>query len=282
MNREEELLRQACEEIAQEETDALRRKMDLSSARQIEAIYKRHQKSVIALLNAQLKKRGGMKRVWQIAACLALVIGAAAGLLMQNAPEPTPLTPTGTSGPVHPYYTSAPTETPEPTPTLAPSPTVSEKPDITPTFAPTSTQNPTETPTAVPTETPAPLPSQNPAASLAPAGWQGAYFPAYLPDGCHITQAENDGERAFAVIGYPANPDVITYSEYFTARPLPAAGDTASYILLNGCVMLREQSAEGVTALTWDQDGRTFRLTAEEGFAEEMQKMAAALQKISE
>lgn len=292
MSREEDLLRKACEEIAEEETEALRREMDLPSVRQIDALYRRHQKSVSALLDAQLKKRLGVKRFLQIAACLALLMGAGAAAF-RNLPEPTPLSP-GVTASVLPYYTQSPT--PEPTVPISPEPTYSPTPQ--PTITPVPTPSPTEaaepasaaagfpTLSNIPTDIPEVLPTQEPITpsenDLIPTAWRGTYFPDYLSWGLEITGMGANDEQAMVILGSTSRPDVITFTEYFSAHSLPAAGDTASYVPLNGVLALRETSAEGVVTLTWDQDGRTFRLTAEEDYADGIEKMAAALQKVSE
>lgn len=290
MSREEDLLRKACEEIAEEETEALRREMDLSSVRQIDALYRRHQKSVSALLDAQFKKRLGMKRFLEIAACLALLMGAGAAAF-RNRPAPTPLSP-GVTASILPYHPVSPT----PEPTITPEPTYSPTPQ--PTITPAPTPSPTEaaepaaaaagSPTLsyISTDIPEVFPTQEPItpseSDLIPTAWRGTYFPDYLSWGLEITGIGANDEQAMVILGSTSRPDVITFTEYFSARSLPAAGDTASYVPLNGVLALRETSAEGVVTLTWDQDGRTFRLTAEEDYADGIEKMAAALQKVSE
>ena len=290
MNREENLLRKACEEIAEEETEALRREMDLPSVRQIDALYRRHQQTVSALLDAQFKKRFGMKRFLEIAACLALLMAAGAAAF-RNRPEPTPLSP-GVTASVLPYYTQSPTPeptvTPEPTHSPTPQPTITPAPTPFPTEAaepasaaagfPTPFLDPTNIPTVSPTDAPVLTSGGIPV----PTSWRGAYFPDYLSWGLEVTGAGANDEQAMVILGSTSRPDVITFTEYFSARSLPAAGDEASYVPLNGVLALRETSAEGVVTLTWDQDGRTFRLTAEEDYADGIEKMAAALQKISE
>ena len=193
MKREEELLRQALEELAQEETDELEGSLSRSEIRQAEELYRHHRKSALGLIRKNTRKAANPVYTYlRIAAAVAVVVGLVIFSLNRSQPDNIIQVQPPTSS-VAPYYSPVPSDSPEPAesaapvtpePTVIPAedsqgktiPTETEKFDLKETISPTIIPNITEyqtilptnilqakeTETAVPTSTPTLRPTDAP------------------------------------------------------------------------------------------------------------------------
>ena len=185
MKREEELLRQAFEELAQEEADELESSLSRSEIRQAEDLYRRHRRTALSLIRKNTRKASSPVYTYlRIAAAVAVVIGLVIFSLNRSQPDNIIQVQPPTAS-VAPYYSPAPTDSPTPIETstpFTPEPTVipaedsqgetipTEAPifDIEETVSPTFTPNLTESPAALPTnisqatETPTEAPTSTP------------------------------------------------------------------------------------------------------------------------
>ena len=280
MKQQEDWLRQACERLAQEETEKLESSLTRQDIREAEALFKQHKRKALALIGRNSKKSGRGMAYLRAAACLILVIGGVYFALTRSSPDPVPLSPGSTSS-VAPYLTPSPTFSPVPTapaPTATPyletSPTVTavftEIPTVSPTFTPTPTVTPTFTPTPSPTETP-PTPTPAP---LIPGAWTGEYFPEWLPEGYEFVQLEQ-GEGSRSAV-YALGDSRLIFTEYDAADavPLPDAAertDAPAYIQCGDTVALRVPTQNG-TFISWSAQGRSFSLLTRADQPEEIVK----------
>lgn len=200
MKRSDDLLREACGQLAQEETDQLDRSLSRAEIRQAEEAYRHHRSKALALIRKNTKKTAApVRTVLRIAAMAAVIIGAVYLSLNRTAPENVYLNQQPTAS-VGPYYTPVPTDTPEPSdipepaetlsPTFYPENTINADskttytpnppeiltvfptytdsfPDI-PTASPTARPTETPDPTAAPTDRPTFLPAEQPTARPEP------------------------------------------------------------------------------------------------------------------
>ena len=281
MNREEDMIRRACEEIAREETDAFEKSLTRGDIRQAEDAYRRHRKKALALISSRLGKRGGrFVRYLSAAAAVLLLLGGVYLSLRQNTPDPVPLSAVPTAS-VGPYWIKEPDDTPAPTPPITPAPTMNlnyiptEKPIITEIsdLSPTNTPIPTAIPTLIPTKSP--LPTQTPFAetvnlqedlSPVPPTWQGSYFPFDLPKDAVLLSCEN-GEKLYTAV-YQTADGIVTFTEYQDSHmaDIPE-GAKISYVQWEETVALRLEDAHGVT-LSWTMDGKSFSLFGPKDSAE--------------
>jgi len=290
--RNDENLRRAMQEIAQEETEQFARSLSREERRQAEEIYRHHRRRVLSLI----RRSGGKKPSYtgmflKAVAALAIVIGGIVLFQRQTFQEPTPLSPV-TTGTVSPFYsfTPSPTETPVPTqvPTLFPtqtpyitdiptfSPTLTPLPSDSPTPRPTETPSPTETPapaeTSAPTETP--LPAMVDAAP--PSSWQGSYFPGQVPAG--YAPGEKKEKDGVSSVSFTNGSSVIVFTESSSLSSLPVTdGSGVTYVQWDGVVALRAEK-DGMVELTWDQDGHSFSLRSTDGG--EAERVARTVKKI--
>lgn len=289
MKRKEDLLKEACARLAQEETEALIRSLDEKTSQEAEALFKRHRRKIFALIREN-SARGRSKALVYLraAACLALIAGAVWISLSHQAPAPTPLSPLPTAS-VAPYMTQAPTASPLPSPSPSPSPTFSPVPTNIPTISPTETplltQKPAESSTQSPTFTPIPSSSPSPAPTFSPSpapqyapvpqAWTGQYFPK-LPLNAVLLQVET-GENMLSAAFDLGNGKQVIFSEYENAQLLPVPeGAHLSYIPLHEGLALLIEEEERAT-LVWEMDGRSFALNGE---TEEIKALASTVEKI--
>lgn len=295
MNRSDELLREACAQIAEDETDALARHASPALNREAEELYRRHRRHVFRLIEKNSKKHT-RPAVWlRAAACFVLMAGVVFLALHQRQPDHNiPLSP-GPSASIAPF-TAVPTATPAPAATAEPTPTVTPEPtelpyetaisEVTPVSLNSSVQyfnnepaeingEPEEITEAIILPTPAPTPQ--PVPTQAENGlecWPGLFFPAGMaiqPE--QITLADD-----YAVYTYAGEHGPILFTEYAAAALLsPVPNGAQQYVALNGVVALME-TANGQTTLTWSMDGHTLVLTAP---AEDAERIALTVGKIA-
>lgn len=295
MNRSDELLREACAQIAEDETDALARHASPALTREAEELYRRHRRHVFRLIEKNSKKHS-RPAVWlRAAACFVLMAGVVFLALHQRQPDHNiPLSP-GPSASIAPF-TAVPTATPAPAATAEPTPTVTPEPtelpyetaisEVTPVSLNSSVQyfnnepaeingEPEEITEAIILPTPAPTPQ--PVPTQAENGlecWPGLFFPAGMaiqPE--QITLADE-----YAVYTYADAHGLVSFTEYAAAALLsPVPNGERQYVALNGVVALME-TANGQTTLTWAMDGHTLVLTAP---AEDAERIALTVGKIA-
>ena len=295
MNRSEELLREACAQIAEDETEALARHVSPALKREAEEMYRRHRRHVFRLIEKNSKKHT-RPAVWlRAAACFVLVAGVAFLALQQRQPDyNTPLAP-GPSASTAPF-TAVPTATPAPAATAEPAPTVTPEPtelpyetavsEVTPVSLNSSVQYFNNEPAEIngepegvteATVPPTPAPTLLPQSALAENGldcWPGLFFPAGMtvqPD--QITRLD---DHAIYTCADEHGP--VVFTEYTAAVLLsPVPNGAQQYVALNGVVALME-TANGQTTLTWTMDGHTLVLTAP---AEDAERIALTVGKIT-
>lgn len=288
MNRSDELLREACAQIAEDETDALARHVSPALNREAEEMYRRHRRYVFRLIEKNSKKHS-RPAVWlRTAACFVLMAGVVFLALHQRQPDHnTPLSP-GPSASIAPFTsdpadTSSPAATAEPTHTVTPNltelPYASTAVEGTPAPLeapePDTNRAPDEITEAIILPTPAPTPQ--PVPTQAENGlecWPGLFFPAGMaiqPE--QITLADD-----YAVYTYADAHGLVSFTEYAAAALLsPVPNGERQYVALNGVVALME-TANGQTTLTWSMDGHTLVLTAP---AEDAERIALTVGKIA-
>lgn len=287
MKREDEILRETCALLAQEETQELEKSISPKMEQAAEALYQRHRRRVFALISQNTKRqKGRLAPYLRAAACLVLALGAAWLFGQQNMKDPVPADQLPTVS-VMPYFTVEPSPSPSVIPTDKPTTIPTEAPEMTeiPTIIPTETQNQTEIPTEIPTETPSPVPTMTPEPTATPAperkirpdDWSGLYLPGRMPDAYQWFSSQEGENKRTAVYTDPDGKE-ITFTEYDAEESIQIPEDAeADYVPLLGGVALRIKTEEGVT-LIWQMDGRTLMLTAGEAQAMEI---AESVEKIS-
>lgn len=258
-------LRKALSEIAEEEADLFERSLTAEERHQAEALFRRHRKKALSLLARRTRGAGKGAAFLRAAAAVLVILGGVLLALRQPPRDITPLAPAAGSS-AAPFYTPAPSPAAAPSPTVIPtvSPTAASFLTSAPTKSPTNT--PFIEPTSTPSPTQTPLPTQTPAAmqeASVPPAWQGAYFPGVLPAGYSLEGLEtsNDADSA----AYSNGDDRIVFTEYaiLTSLPVPD-GARVAYVQWGGGAALRSEK-DGCVTYTWDQDGRSFSLTATDG-----------------
>ncbi len=279
MSREEDVLREACAQLAQEETDQWERSLSRADLRQAEEAYRRHRRRALSLIRHSA--RGGRRDYpWLRAAAIAVILAGAVYFTLSKPPDETVPQGQPAAFTVVPYYSPVPSPSAE-AETIWESFTTS--PEITAdnsTFIPTYTPYKAETPlvssTPSPTPTPAPTaaPSPGPAAAepAIPGEWTGSYFPmGLLAVDADPAVTRGEGWQQISWAGW-------TFTEYADSRVLNAPADAVlSYVQWEDTVALRMETARGVT-LAWVRDGRSLCLHAGEGDALDM---AETVKKIS-
>ena len=277
MKQADDLLRQACAEIAREEADSFEQSLTRSASREAEEAYRHHRLKALAVIKRHTGT-SGHPLLLPLAAALLIVLGGAVFSMRHSPKDMTEQIQPPSEITVQPFYTAEPTAAPSPTlssvvtasstppPTEAPiigqTPTAipTETPFISPSPAPSTTFTPlpTEAPTPVPTATPEP---EN--ASLVPAGWQGEHFPTLLPPGFELLSVTREDDCCTAA--YTRYGQLLTFTEYDHTRLIEAPKDADyKYIQVNGFVVLQARTDNGVT-LTWDMDGHTLSLFTPQG-----------------
>ena len=277
MKQADDLLRQACAEIAREEADSFEQSLTRSASREAEEAYRHHRLKALAVIKRRTGKPGHSLFL-PLAAALLIVLGGAVFSMRHSPNDMTEQTQPPAGITVQPFYTAEPTAAPSPTlsSAVAASPTVS--PTKTPIIEKTSTIIPTETPfispsstlsptfTPLPTETPAPVPTATPepdSASRIPAGWQGEHFPTLLPPGFELASVTREDDCCTAA--YSRYGQLLTFTEYDHPRLIEAPENADyEYIQVNGIVVLQARTDNGVT-LTWNMDGHTLSLFTPQG-----------------
>ncbi|MBQ9264149.1 MAG: hypothetical protein IJ189_08080 [Clostridia bacterium] len=297
--KQDDYLRQALSQLAEEETEQFARSMSREDRRNAETLFKQHKRRVFSLIARMSKHHGkGIGGVvLRIAAMLIVVVGGVYLATHQTPPDITPLSP-GHTVSVAPYYSSTPgpTEQPTPEPTHTSVPTDTPVPTQEPTIIPTETPLPTSEPTPTPTNTPAPTKAPTVALTLTPAptaeptaqpeedlqplsvpmGWGGAYFPDMIPSGYLLTGTSSENGMHTAV--YSNGLSTITFTESETLVSIPLSGTSdITYVQWDDVVALMSL-VDGQHQVTWDQGGHSFALLADGGTAE---AMCATVKKIS-
>ena len=292
MKRSDDLLREACAELAEEETEALEQSMNRTAIREAEEVYRHHRPEALRLIRRLTAKHSNRRSILlPLAAALVIALGGAMLSLGRPAADPVEQTQLPTEISVQPYYTAPipilPTSTPDVFPTTFIPPPMPEetitttsaqiiidKPTQLPTYAPLATQEPTQPPTPAPTETPAPtstpapeiLPiaaaTDGPAVPI-PSGWQGEHFLCLLPPGFELVSVTREDESCTAA--YERYGQTLIFTEYDALRLIeaPANADYA-YIRIHGETALQVKTDGGVI-LTWNQDGHTLFLFTPQG-----------------
>ena len=163
MKREEDWLREACDELAREETEQWEQSLTDKDLRKADALYRRHRRKALSLIRRGIPEKSSAG-VWLRAAAILLMLAGALYLALRNPPQETVPQTQLTAVTPAPYYSSAPTSTPNPATIWDDSPTVKpdnpeikkETPTIMPSLEPTATFFPTSAPTISPTEAPSP------------------------------------------------------------------------------------------------------------------------------
>ena len=100
--------------------------------------------------------------------------------------------------------------------------------------------------------------TEAPAEGLVPDGWQGAYFPAYLPPNNQLVSVTR--EEGCNTASYRRYNQMLIFTEYDSIQLIEAAPEAeVSYMDLDGRVVMQAQDKNGIT-LIWEQDGHTFTL----------------------
>ena len=192
MKNGEDLLRQACADLAREEADQLERGLNRAAIREAEEAYRRHRFKALALIRRNTRRQDEKLIFLRVAAVLLVAAVAAYFSLRSSPPDNVELDQIPNTV-VQPYYTPMPEDTPVPYPTESPTPAPTEEPSFVPLFttfeenireketaSPTETAkikeiptisptvNPTQTPTLSPTATPSPTPTPIPTATPTP------------------------------------------------------------------------------------------------------------------
>ena len=262
MRREEDALRAACAQAAQEEAERLESSLTPDERRQAKAMYRHHRRQALALIRRKTHAHSAFSRVFLPVAAALLAILAGVLLTLREPPqEPVPLQQMPTAS-VIPYYSPVPS----PSPTLVPptfAPTLSPSPTISPTFTPNPTDIPSPAPTASPdpTQTPTLSPTEAPVSPV-PPDWTGCWFPMGLP-AVKTVSVQREENRQTAVLSFAG--DEWTFTEYDSAElvEIPDAA-AVSYVQWDGVVALRMADETGVT-LAWTLDGRSFTLRGPQG-----------------
>lgn len=113
-----------------------------------------------------------------------------------------------------------------------------------------------------------------------PEGWEGYFFPAYLPEG--YTIFEYPMEFFATNIGYSnENDSRIYFDEYgdTASRLSGTEGGTIEYVNINGSIGCMIYSETAVT-LTWERDGRMLCITAYGLPTEEALQIARSVKRV--
>lgn len=306
MKREDEWLREACAQLAQEETEQLEKSMNRKATQEAEALFQRHKRQALKLIAKNSKKRGSFPVTLRVAACLVLVVGAVWLALSQQSKEPTPLSPVYTAS-VAPFVSAslAPSPTITPSPMVTPVPTVppastpnpyfrksdweireedavTSIPTLSPTSSPTITPEPTFTPKLVPTKTPIPTLEVNtePEPDAYQTGldvWNGNYFLGRFAAEWELIGVEQDA--GCQRIEYRIDGISIAFTEYAASQMIETPADASlAYVALDDNGIALKMTLGDRVILAWEAGGQTLVLEGNEQLAEQL---AASVEKIS-
>ena len=300
----EDWLRQACADLAREETEALEKSLNRADIRRAEGLFQKHKRFALSLIAQNMKKKRPSGVYWKLAACLALITGAVYFSLFQNHLDPVPLSPLPSAS-VAPFITSEPTFSPSPVPSPSPAPyptTFEENLDVIHTPAPTileiskkdgmpgitdgqreqdvslalptASPRPTLTPTPVPTDAPSPQPTLTPtpvsqadslADQLTRQNWTGSCYLSYLPAGYMLSAVEQRDGYHRAV--YESENDRITFIEYDADEliALPQEQiEAPAYAAIDTGSAALKMAVQDGTLYAWSQWGHSFSLLTDE------------------
>lgn len=263
MNQGEEFLREACAQIAQDETEELARSLSPAQLRQAEKLYRQHRRSILRQIERNSKKANSAIVPWlRAAACLTLAVGVAYLALHQSPPDNTPLSP-GITASVAPYVSKDGFSTFE------------DELIETPTVSPTQISNTEEMQTIFPTTTP-----HQPFAAEAPLMpvdvWPGLFFPENM---CVSSLDQLSIAEDQAAFSFMTEQGAGVFTEYFSSLLLsPVPGAAQDYVQIGDWIALRETSGDQII-LTWAADGHTLRLSAPAAEAESIAETVKKLVK---
>ena len=291
----DDILREACAELADEEASQLEQSLNRTAIREAEEAYRHHRPKALRLIQQHMPKRNRGRMLLPIAAALLIALGGALMALRKPASDSIEQTQLPSEISVQPFFTdpvllsptsilSSTTFVPSSTPIGAfiptPIPLITATPTVIPTFSPLPTITPAQTATPAPTGTPVPslAPTVPPApASLVPPGWQGVHYPSLLPPGFELVSVTREEDCCTAA--YHRYGQTLLFMEYDTTRLIEAPTDADyAYTQINGETALQVKTDEGVT-LTWNQNGHTLSLFTPQGdgtdIAESVKKVTA-------
>lgn len=291
MKQADDLLRQACVEIAREEADSFEQNLTRSASQEAEEAYRHHRLKALAVIKRHTEQKRSLRAFLPIAAALLITLGGAVFSMRHSPKDMTEQTQPPSEITVQPFYTAEPTAAPSPTlssvvmtsstPSPTEAPIIEQSPTIIPTVTPFISPSPTPSPTftPLPTEAPTSAPTATPepeSASLIPAGWQGEHFPTLLQPGFELLSVTREDDCCTAA--YTRYGQLLTFTEYDHPRLIEAPKDADyEYIQVNGFVVLQARTDNGVT-LTWDIDGHTLSLFTPQGdgidIAESVEKIS--------
>lgn len=281
--REERLIAQAFEALAQEEAEALDQALQSDPRLQTQAdmSYLRHATIIRKLIDQKLRRRSPLlfRRYLPLAASIALVIWGGIQLGRQPRRDVTlaPVITEGLSTPTVQMISPVPTISPLPSavPTDAPTP----DPTATPTATPVPTPAPTVPPSATPTAVQSPAPTASPLPASTPLPWPGNYYPAQLPEGYDLEESSASADGSRAVFADDAGRRLV-YTEHSATVISDAhpAGASYRYVKLQHQLMALVVEAQDGVSLIWDQDGQTLQVFSSEG-EEAALRFANALRK---
>lgn len=274
----DDLLREALSQAAQEEAEQLIRSLSPEDRREAEQLYRKDRRRALSLI-ARHTGKGRGRLALRLAAMALILAGGWYALHRQAPPDRPPVTP-GASVSVAPYYTDAFSPTVEPELTDAPTQSPTTDPIIPKTKTLSPTFSPPSTPTTTPVPTPTAAPTRAPEALIPPAvpdAWGGEYFLGVLPDGYQIAQC-TEADGAFTVV-YTDGGRRLTFTEHAALTALPVQDRaTVTYVQWNNTVALQSLVGDTVT-LTWDQDGKSFSLSSDDGRTAEIARQVKKIQK---
>ena len=281
--KQDDYLRQALSQLAQEEADQLESSLTRDERRRAESMFQRHKRHIFSLIARNSRRSSHSAVFLRVAAVLVAVLGSVFLLTRQAPPDYTLATPVSTAS-VAPYLTDAPTETPAPTPSPSPHPTFlpsqapspTAPPTASPTPTPEPTQAPTPTPTAAPTLTPVPSPTPEPTQAPTavpqtmdvqpPAAWTGSCYPALVPWGSQLDGLTQEEGQRKASYTSPAGSMVFTEYDAVTAVSVGQLSQV-NYVQLGDDLVGLQTGENGSMTITWDAEGKSFSLTAPEALA---------------
>ena len=316
MSKNEDLLRQAFEELAREETEQLENSLTRTEIRRAEEMYQRHRGRALSLIRRGTGAPKLFIRFAAIAAAAAVIVGAAVLSLGHTPPDHVPAAQPPTVS-VVPYYSPEPSPsetaavsalTPEPTvvptekweyiatyehtlqendtknateeiinPIIIPAiPTFTDEPTAKPT--PAATVAPTESPlpTAAPTDTPAPLPAEE----IAPeAGLQlpREWQGAYFPYGLPAGGlAVLSDGDGWQRIAWHADGGLWVFTEYEENDVIDVPEGAIVSYTQWDGIVALRMEDDTGVTLAWVQDGHSFSLCTD---AENAEAVAQSVRK---
>lgn len=106
-------------------------------------------------------------------------------------------------------------------------------------------------------------------------GW--VLFPTYIPEGWALRTEAETAEGLTALFSAGENGPWLQFTQGGSAYLYSVSSvQNASYLRLNGCMVLKLPGAYGTT-MVWDQEGLTLTLTGDPAAAEEMEKVVRSV-----